>query len=165
MTIRLLLLGLLLTMAASAGADVQYYIHFELVKDSKTIEKGRAYVHEKPHTWSKGLKRSYLRLQCRQTEAGKIQKLYSTVDHFAGLRVTKQLAVDSIELTVVRDVVQPRLVEIRALAKSECKDLSPTVITTTETYSIHAKDGARESRPFGKDMTFKVTVKSMGESG
>lgn len=55
------------------------------------------------------------------------------MEHFAGLSVTHQLVGGNIELTVVRKVVQPRLIEIRALGKSECRDLSLVVTSTTQT--------------------------------
>ena len=162
MTIRFFLLSMLLTLAASASADERFQLNFELTQDEKKIDWGRTFVSQKPHTWSKGLKRSYLKLSCKQQASGKSQKLYSTVDHFAGLLVTTQLAGDSVELTVVRNIVQPRLVEIRALAKSECKDLSPIVTKTSETYIFPAEDGIDEPRHFGENMTFRVTLRSVG---
>jgi len=132
MTMRLLLLGMLLTTTTYAGAVERFFsLKFELIHNPKTIERGNVIVSKEPHTWSKGLKRSYLRLRCNQLESGKTEKLLSTVDLFAGLRVTHQLVGSNIELTVVRNIVQPRMVEIRALAKNECKDLYPAVTTTT----------------------------------
>ena len=160
MPIRFILLGILLTIAASVNAAERFLLNLELTQGKNKIEMGRTFVSQKPHTWSKGSKRSYLKLGCHQQESGKTQKLYSTVDHFAGLRVTHQLAGNNVELTVVRNVVQPRLVEIRALAKNKCKDLSPIVTTISESYIFPAKDGIDEARPFGENMTFRVTLQS-----
>ena len=116
---------------------------------------------EMQNIWSKGLKRSYLKLRCNLNESGRLQKFYSTVDYFSGLRVTHQLAENEVVLTVVRTVVQPRLTEIRALAKNECKDLSPIVTTTTLSFSLPAVDGNTESRPFGEDMIFRTALLSL----
>ena len=115
----------------------------------------------KQHTWSKGLQRSYLKLRCKQLESGKTEKLLSTVDHFDGFRVTHQLAENEVVLTVVRTIVQPRLTEIRALAKNECKDLSPIVTTTTLSFTLPAVDGNTESCPFGENMIFRATLQSL----
>ena len=98
------------------------------------LERGNILVSQELHTWSKWLKRSYLRLRCQQTETGKTQKLYSTVDHFDGLSVSHQLAGNNIELKVVHSMVKPRLAEIHALPKNECKDMSPIVTTVSQNY-------------------------------
>ena len=135
----------------------------ELTQADKLIDRGNAIISHKQKTWRKGLKRSYLKLQCDLKEQGKLKKMYSTEDHFDGLRVTHQLAGNNVELTVVRTVVQPRLVEIRALARNECKDLSPVVTTTTQTYSFAAEHGLDESSPFGENIIFRVALQSVGE--
>ena len=82
------------------------------------------------------------------------------MDYFAGLSVTHQLVGGNIELTVVRNIAQPRLIEIRALGKSECRDLSPVVTSTTQTYHFPAEGNIHEPRPFGENMTFRVTLES-----
>jgi len=161
MTMRFYLLGMLLTLAASVSAAERFELNFDITQGQKKIDWGRTFVSQKPHTWSKGSKRSYLKLRCHQQESGKTQKLYSTVDHFAGLLVTHQLAGGNVKLTVVRSTVQPRLVEIRALPRNECKDLSPIVNTTSETYIYTAEDGVDEARPFGKNMTFRAALRSV----
>ena len=158
-----LLSGMLLTTATSAGTDERFLLKFELIQDENIIERGRDHVSRESHTWSKGLQSSYLKLRCHQQKSGEMQKLYSTVDHFTGLRVTHQLAGDNVELTVVHHVVQPRLAEIRALARRECRDLSPIVTTTTQSYSLPAKDGMTESTPFSENMTFRATLQSLGK--
>jgi len=150
-----------LATTTSVHATEQFQLSFELIQSEKMLERGMAFVSQKPRTWSKGLQRSYLRLRCRQQESGKIQKSYSTEDHFAGLRVSHQLAGDKVELTVVRNVIQPRLIEIRALSRSECTDMSPIVSTTTQTYSVSAKDGVSESRPFAENMAFRIKLQSI----
>jgi len=162
MTIRFLLPGILFAAVFSAYAADRLVLKFELIHDDKVIDWGRTIVTEGPHTWSKGLKRSYLRLRCHQKDPGEMEKLYSTVDHFTGLRVTHRLVEKNIELTVIRSVVQPRLVEIRALPKRECKDLSPIATTQSETYNFPAEDGYKESHPFGEDMTLRFTLQSVG---
>jgi len=160
MIMRFLLLGMLFLTVTSAGADERFYLRFDLIQDALVIERGNAIVSRKPHTWSKGLRRSYLKLRCNRLESGKTEKLYSTVDHFAGLSVTHQLVGGNIELTVVRNIVQPRTIEIRALGKSECRDLSPVVTSTTQTYHFPAEGNIHEPRPFGENMTFRVTLES-----
>ena len=155
---RLLLFGILTAATTCASATERFSMGFELTQAGKMVERGRAMVSEKQRTWSKGLQRSYLRLRCNKLESGKTEKLKSTVDHFSGLRVTHKLAGGKVELTVVRTVVKPRRIEIRALDKNECKDLSPIVTTTTQTYSFTAEEGVNESHPFGENMIFRATL-------
>jgi len=150
MTVRLLLTGILFATVLSAYAADRLVMKFELIHDDKVVDWGKAIVTQEPHIWSKGIKRSYLKLRCHQKEPGRMEKLYSTVDYFTGLRVTHQLVGKNIELTVIRNVVQQRLAEIRALPKKECRDLSPIATTQSETYSFPAEDGVDESHPFGK---------------
>jgi len=161
MMTRILLFCIFLAAMTTASAAERLQLNFELTQGENTIERGVAFITKKQRTWSKGLQRSYLKLGCRQQESGKTTKLYSTVDHYAGLRVTHKLAGDHVELTVVRDEVQARQAEIRALAKSECKDLSPIVTTTKQAYSLLAKDGVSESRAFGENMAFRVKLQSL----
>lgn len=163
MRIRFLLFAILLTTVTSVSAVEQFLVKFEHVKDGSMLERGNILVSQALHTWSKGLKRSYLKLRCQQMEAGKIQKLYSTVDHFAGFSVSHQLVGNNIELKVERSVVKPRLAEIHALPKNECKDMSPIVTTVSQSYSFPAIDGTKESQPFRENTTFQVTIKLMSE--
>ena len=160
---RFLLLGILITATTFVSATERFSMSFELTQSDKMIERGRALISGKQRTWSKGLQRSYLKLRCNQLQSGKTEKLLSTVNHFAGLRITHQIAGDKVELSVVRSVVTPRLVEIRALARNECNDLSPIVTTTTKTYSFPAADGINESSPFGESLVFRATLQSVGE--
>jgi hypothetical protein len=161
MLIRHLLFGLLLTATATANSAERFAMKIELTQGEKLIERGNTIVTGKAYTWSRGLERSYLRLRCDLTKPGKLIKLYSTIALFDGLRVTHQLKGDSVELKVVRSIVQPRLTEIRALKKTECKDLSPIVTTTTLSYSFPAQDGMTETRPFGNDMMFRSVLQSV----
>jgi len=161
MNIRFLILCVLLTMGSSAHATDRLLLKFELAQGDKILYWGKTYVSGKPNTWSTGLRSSYLRLRCHLVEPGKLEKRYSTEDHFSGLRVTHRLAGGNMELTVIRSDVQARLAEIRALSKRECRDLSPVVTTTTEAYSFPAKDGVDESHPFGNNMIFRVTLQSV----
>ena len=159
---RFILFVLLIAATTCVSATERFSLSFELNQSEKMIEQGRAVVSGKQRTWSKGLQRSYLKLRCNQLESGKTEKLFSTVNHFAGLRITHQIAGDKVELSVVRNVVAPRLAEIRALARNECKDLSP-IVTTTKTYSFPAEDGINESSPFGESLVFRATIQSVGE--
>ena len=145
-----------------AGATERYYVKFELMQDDVVINRGNDYVTNKRHTWSRGLKSSYLRLRCDKTAPGKLKKLYSTIDHFAGLRVNHQLVADRIELTVVRSTVQNRRVEIHDLPKDQCEDLAPVLTTVTETYSFPAKHGTDELRGFGETMDFRLIIPPLG---
>ena len=99
---------MLLAGVNALGAAERLYINFELLQDDVVINRGNDYVTNKPHTWSKGLKSSYIKLRCEQGEAGKFKKMFSLADHFAGLRVTHRLVENSIEVNVYRSVVQNR---------------------------------------------------------
>lgn len=163
MIIRFLLFSIFLIMTTSAIAAEQLLLDFKLTQGERNIGAGKVLVSQKLNIWSKGVKRSYLKLRCQQLKTGKVEKLYSTADHFDGLQITHQLVEGKLELIVVRNTVQPRLVEIRALSKKECRDMSPVVSTTTETYSFPAKDGINESRPFGENMTFWANILSISK--
>ncbi len=158
---RLLALSLFLTTGTLVYAGNPYVLNFDLSSNDKQVYRGEINVSNKPHTWSKGLQRSYLRLRCQQQESGKIEKLYSTVDHFAGFRVTHQLVEKNVKITATHSTIQPRLTEIRALPKGECMDLSPIVTTTTEVYSLPAKETVDESLSFGKNMRFNVKLQRL----
>lgn len=150
--------GTCYTQAAVAATAERYYIKFEIMQDDVVINRGNDYVTNKRHTWSKGLKSSYLNLRCERAEPGMLKKMFSTVDHFAGLRVTHQLVEDRIELTVVRTVVQNRRAEIIDLPKSRCEDLAPILTTVTVTYSFPATYGTNEIRGFGESMDFRFVI-------
>ncbi len=160
MIIRFVILSILLTTGTVAYATDRFLLTFELSSGANKLEQGSDHISRKPHTWNKGLKRSYLKLRCNPRESGN-KKLYSTVDYFHGLSVTHQLKEENIVLTVVHNAVQSRLTEIQALSKNECKDLAPVVTTTTETYHFPAKNVINESRPFGHNMTFRATLQSV----
>lgn len=70
MIIRFLLLGMLLVTVTSAGASERFYLRFDLMQDTRVIEHVNAIVSRKPHNWSKGLRRSYLKLRCNRLESG-----------------------------------------------------------------------------------------------
>lgn len=163
MIIRFLLFTIFLITTTSAIAAEQLLLDFKLSQGERKIEAGKVLVSQKINIWSKGVKRSYLKLRCQQLESGKTEKLYSTADHFDGLQITHQLVEGKVELIIVRNTVQPRLAEIRGLSKKECREMSPIVRTTTETYSLAVKDGINESRPFGENMTFWVNIQSMSK--
>lgn len=162
--IRVTLLILIAGIAEADAATKRYYINFALMQNDVVINRGNDYATTKKHTWSRGMKRSYLKLSCDKTAPGKMIKLFSTVDHFAGLRVTHQLVEDRIELTVVRSMVQDRRIEIHDLPKDQCDDLAPVLTTVTETYSFPAKHGTSEVRGFGETMDFKFSIPAMGKA-
>ena len=108
------------------------------------LEQGIVHVSRITRTWSNCLQRSYLKMRCKSRESGKIEKLYSTEDHFHGLRVTHQLQDKQIKLTVVQTNVQPRLLEIRSVLKDECKNLAPIVTKTSETYRFSVNNNIGE---------------------
>tara|TARA_R110001592_G_scaffold89734_1_gene263724 strand:+ start:188 stop:703 length:516 start_codon:yes stop_codon:yes gene_type:complete len=158
MLIRLLCIGVLFILSNTVGATERLMVNFELKQDSNIQEQGYVLVSNNLKTWNKGLQKSYLKLKCKQLGSGKTEKLLSTVDLFDGLKVSHQRLGDSIEFTVVLSKVQPRYIEIHKLAVDECKDLSPIVTTTVETYRFMAKKGLNESHPFGSLMTFRNSV-------
>ncbi|MCW9013132.1 MAG: hypothetical protein OQL06_05055 [Gammaproteobacteria bacterium] len=164
MFIRLLLLGIFFTSPISASGAERYILDFKLNQGQKKIEWGKSFVTSKKYTWNKGLKRTYLKVRCEQQASGKTQKSLSLIDQFSGLRITHQLEGNEVKLTVVRDVVQPRLTEIRALGKDECREISPGVTTTSQSYSFPARPGTSEQRLFGEDMTFQITLQLIGAS-
>jgi len=163
MIIRFILFGIFLTVATYVSAAEQFQLSFKLTQNGKIIEQGNAVISQKLHSWNKGIKSSYLKLRCHELKSGVMQKRYTTVDHFNGLVVTHQLVENNVKLTVVRNVVQPRLIEIRALTKSECREMSPVVSTTTQVYSFHVNDSIIESSLFGENMTFQVTLKPVSK--
>ena len=160
---RYLLFGICLMMTNPLVAAERFLVNFDLFKGKSLIESGRLLVSEKPKTWSKGLKRSYLKLTCHKNESGRVEKRYSNVDHFSGFKVKHRIVDNTVELIAERSSVKPRLIEIRVVAKNECKELAPIVTTTRQTYSYPAMGVISESRPFDDKMTFQVTIKSMQE--
>lgn len=156
-------IGILLTVPFSANASDRFVLDFRITQGESKVVSGKALVSQKMNTWSRGVKRSYLKLRCQQQKSGSTEKLYSTVDLFDGLQITHQLVGSKLELTVVRSSVQPRLLEIRALSKHECGDLSPIVTNTTESYSFSAKDGVNETRSFGELMTFRANIQTISQ--
>lgn len=159
---RFMLFIMLTALAGVATAADRFYVSFELMQDASVISRGNDYVTRKSHAWNKGLKSSYLRLRCDKSVPGKLKKMFSTVDHYAGLRVTHQMVEDMIEVTVFRSVVQNRRVEIHDLPKDKCMDLVPIVTTVTEKYSFPARVGTNEPCKFGENMTFRFKVQSGG---
>jgi len=158
MIIRFLLTSLLLSAATTALADNQLQLAFDLTQGGNLLERGMVFVSKEQHTWSKGRKSSYLKLSCQKPTSGKIQKLYSTEDLFDGLRIKHRLVENNVVLTVFHNIVQPRLNEIRALAKSECRDIAPMVTTTSQTFRFIVKVDHKDSHPFGENMIFKTRI-------
>ena len=159
MYIRFLSLSLLLTTVTSAISAERFQMNFELTQNGKILKWGRTIVTTKPHTLSKGLKSSYLKLSCRTQESGKIQKSLASVDLFAGMHIAHQIIGDKVELKVIKITVQPRLKEIRALTKNDCKDMSPIITSTTHSYSLPSEKGINESRAFGEGMIFRASLR------
>ena len=165
MILRLLLLCMLFTIMMPAGAAERFVMKFELTQDEKIVYKGRMIVSEKTRNWSNGIKQSYLQLRCKPLNSGRLQRMYSNIDSFSGLRITHHIVGSNVELTVARNIVQPRLDEIRAVArKNECKEMLPIITTTSESYKFPTKDSAFESRPFGEKMMFSVKLERLSKN-
>lgn len=162
MRLRFLLLVALFAITISAHAADRFLMDFELLQGDKLIERGKAIVSQKQYTWNKGIQRSFLQLSCQRTASGKLEKVYSTVEYFTGVSVTHQLLEETIEFTVLRRVVQPRLAEIRALSADECEELSPLVATTTQTYRLPTTSNGEASFDFGKEMSCRVKLQELG---
>lgn len=150
----------LLFVPFAAHASGQMQLRFELTQGENKIGWGAALVTKQRSTWSKGLTRSYLQLHCKE-QAGKVKKHFSTVGHFAGLSVTHQWLGDQLEITVIRDWVQPRLSEIQALSKDQCETLLPILTTIKKTYRIPAQDGLDKDYAFGENMKFRVKLRDL----
>ncbi len=164
MMLRLMLLGIFIISTTTVSAGERYMMSFTLTQGEKKIEEGKSFVSQKRHTWSKGLKRSYLQLNCNPRATVDGRKLFSTVNHFNGLSITHHLEANNLKLTVVRNVVEPRLSDIRALPKDECRNISPQVNTITQTYTFPVKNATPEPRPFGENMTLKVNLQPIGST-
>ena len=160
---RFLLFSLLLVATTSSYAAEKLLLSFKLTQDESLLEAGKVIVGQKSHTWNKGVKRSYLKLSCQTGKAGTMVKTYNTADLFAGLQLTHRLAGSSVELSVTYTTVRPRLEEIRALSRSECKDMAPIVNTWTQAYSLPARNGVVEPRAFGDSKRLAITIDSIGE--
>lgn len=160
MVMRYLLLAIVLTASLSATAGEPLLMNFELASGENTLHRGKIFITEKKDTWSKGLRRSYLKLRCEQKDAKDVQKTYSTVDHFDGLKVSHQLVKNKVKLTITRSAVKPRLDEIRALPRGECKEMLPIVTSVTQSYSFPV-DGSGETLLFSEGITFKYTLQPL----
>jgi len=160
MIYRFLLVCSLFCITTLSFADNRYLLSFELAHNGKNLKIGKTLVTREKHTWSSGLKRSYLKIRCEQQKSGEVKKLYSTVDLFAGLLVFHQIVKNHIELKVSYNIIQPGLNEIRDLKNHECKDLSPFVTTITKNYRLLANGKHKASHTFGKNMIFKTSLKS-----
>ena len=164
MLVRLFVLIILGCLSSVANANARYMIHFELIQNDIKIESGTAFPSNESQAWSKGLKRSYLKLNCARSEAGKLRKNLSTEDHFAGLDVTHKIHSGKVSLKVVWQTVQPRLDEIRALSKSQCKKMTPVVTTVSETFEFALKSGLKKPRPFGDGMFFRISLQALSSN-
>ncbi len=61
MKLRFLLFSIILTTTTSAAAGELLLLNFVLTTNgTNTLQRGKVFVTEKMHTWSKGLKLSYL---------------------------------------------------------------------------------------------------------
>ncbi|HAD09833.1 MAG TPA: hypothetical protein DCF62_10145 [Porticoccaceae bacterium] len=159
MTIVLFLTALL---SAHTYASERYYVSFDLLQNGKVLERGNDYVTKRLSVWNGGHTHSYLKLRCEQDKSGRPVKMFSTVGHFDGVRLTHRLIGDQIEVNVLWSKVKNRRIEIHNLGKKECADLSPIVTTITQSYTYPARTGPGDSRAFGNGMTFRFTVESSG---
>jgi len=158
MLIRILFLAVCLAPSFTAVAADQLLLDFKILQAERKIEQGKIMVTDKKHVWSRGLKRTYVKIRCVENSTGKIHKSYSMVDLFSGVRVTHQLDSNQIKLSVVRTTVQPRLQEIRALEKNECKDLSPIVNTISQDYTLPLNIDTNHQQAFGDKMIFQMSI-------
>jgi hypothetical protein len=161
---KIILLFIAGTLSAAANANERYYLNFDLLQNGKVIERGNDYVTRKLGGWNSGHTSSYLKLRCDHDKSGKMAKIFSTTDHFSGVRLTHRLIGNEIEMTVLRSQIKNRRVEIHGLAKNECKNLAPIVTTVTESYTFPARTGLSETRSFGDTMSFKYTITSAGKN-
>ena len=162
MRIRFLLFVIMLTTMASATAGEFLLMNFELVSGANVLHRGKLFITEKTDSWSKGLRRSYLKLRCEQKSPEGMLKTYSTVDLFDGLTISHQLVKNKVNLTVTLSSVKPRLIEIRALSRDECRDMSPIITSQTRAYSFAAA-ASGETLLFSDDITFKYTLQPLVE--
>jgi hypothetical protein len=161
MITRLKLLLLTLLVAGTVQANEVMLLDFKLSQGDQAIEHGRLNVTREPNIWSKGIKRSYLKLRCEKESSGKLSKLFSTEDHFHGITLTHRISAQKVFIKLEQNLVQPRLIEIRALGRNECREMSPVVTTTSENYSLPAKDNVSEKFRFGDRMNFEVMLNSL----
>lgn len=156
----LLLLLLLITPFPLHAAD-GFQLNFEFTYSDGRIERGKFYTTNKQHSWQKGLEQSYLKLTCRTHSDGRIERLYSTIDYFSGLRMIHKIVGDEIEISLLHQTVQSRLTEIRELPKKKCRELLPIVNTKSEIYRLKAVDGGEDTRAFGDKMSLRVTIQKI----
>lgn len=160
----LILLFIAGILSAAANANERYYINFDLLQDGKVIGRGNDYVTHKLGVWNSGHTRSYLKLRCDPDKPHKQAKMFSTTDHFSGVRLTHRLIENQIQITVLQSQIKNRRGEIHGLAKNECKNLAPIVTTVTESFTFPARTGVSETRSFGDIMSFKFTIQSAGKN-
>ena len=149
-------------LSAHSYANERYYVSFDLLKDGKVLKHGNDYVTSRRGVWDSGHTHSYLKLRCEQDKSGRPVKMFSTVGHFDGVRLTHRLIGDQIEVNVLWSKVKNRRIEIHDLGKKECANLSPIVTTITQSYTYPARTGPGDNRAFGNNMTFRLTVESSG---
>lgn len=159
MFIRILFVGLLLIVSTAVDAKERLMINFELIQGKVVVDKGSVLVTKKLKGWNKGMQASYLKLACKTLANGKVEKLYSTINYFDGVKVTHQKIGDTIELMVKRSKVTSRFTDIHKLSANQCKDMAPVLTTTIENYTFGTQKGITESRAFGDSMTFNYNVK------
>lgn len=85
----------------------------------------------------------------------------------SGLAVTMikdlghQLLNDSVEITLTRSTVKPRLKEIRALPKNECHEMFPIVNAMTKSYNYPLENTDKALRPFNEGYQFRVNIRAL----
>lgn len=154
--------SLLLAVPIMANAAERYILDFQIYQGETKVEAGKTFVTVKSHTWSKGLKRTYMKMQCEQAKSGEKQRLLLLEDHFGGWRLTYQLVGNDVQLSVVRNVVTSRLTEIRAVPKNECRNILPQITTSTQSYLFPAKSGKSEYSLFDGSLTLRLNLQLIG---
>jgi len=158
MIIRLSITLFMIALTLPAKANDKIRLSFEIKQDQTIVTRGFTYISAKKKTWSSGLQTSYLKLTCRSDKSGRVEKLFSTVSYFAGVKVIHQIVENKAQLSIVRTMVKPRLAEIRALKKAESKELHPIVTTTSESYQLSISATSKEHLPFGSDMIIGFNI-------
>lgn len=139
------------------AGDDKFFINFSLTRYGQELEKGSLITSGKSKTWSKGLKRSFLRLSCKEVK-GKTVKLLSTEDHFSGLLITHQHIGNQLHFKLSRTVVSPRAKEISQLKLRECLDMAPIVVPFQVAFNIEAKVVKGAILPLQDNVAFRYSI-------
>ena len=157
--LRLLLTAIMIFSANPSWAEGErFFVHFTLLDSGQEIERGTLITSAKRKTWTKGLKRSFLRLTCQEDAKGTVSKHFSTEDHFSGLLITHQHVGNHLQLQLTRTDVVPRATEIKQLKKQECRELAPLVTQVQAAFDLEARDVKAASLSIGEGLIFQYSI-------